>query len=128
MKKNSQENMMNQIKLVVLFGSRVDGLTHSKSDYDLLIQMKNIKYENFNYLFQLKEVFSKQLRNENVDIVFYSHADPLLLRKVIEKCKLFLGKEKDFFQFKMHAFFQYCDYQPYLAMERKVVSQKLNAY
>lgn len=122
------KNIRGKIKLAILFGSRTTGLTHSKSDVDILVKMKKKKEENFESMNELEELFQKKFPKGAIDIAFYSHVNPLLLKKVLESGHLLIGSKKDFLDFKMHTFFQYCDFQPYLRLEKNTLYHRINAY
>ncbi len=116
------------LKLIIVFGSQVTRKTHEKSDFDLALLAKKSNFtlkQYSNLVFHLQKVFPEQ----ELDIVFVSHADPLLLKKIVETGFLLYGKKRDFAEFKIYAFHRYQDYQPYFELEKKVVEnyiRKLN--
>lgn len=108
------------LKLVLIFGSRISKKTHQESDLDIGILTKKV--------FSFKKHLSIISDFENIfhiqpDITTLNHADPLLLRKIIENSLIIYGKPRDFAEFKMNAFFQFCDYKPYFKLEEKIAAR-----
>lgn len=54
-------------------------------------------------------------------MVVLNHADPRLLRKVLEGGKRLYGSERRFKEWKIYAYKRYQDHRPYLDMERRYV-------
>lgn len=63
--------------------------------------------------------------DREVDIAFLDRADPLLLRKITENCRLLYGREGDFHQFRIYAFKRYQDHRRYLDLERQFVERSI---
>ncbi len=104
------------LKLIILFGSSVDGKKHKNSDIDLgiLSEKRNLSDSLLNVIADLISVFGNQ-----VDVANLDYANPLLLHQVSKNSELIFGKEVDFQKFKLYAFHRYNDYQPYFKLEQQ---------
>ena len=114
------------LSLILIFGSYITGKVHPNSDLDIAVTAKReLEQENHSQLlFDLGEIFPK---NE-IDLVLINHADPLLLKKISENCKILYGSERLLAEFKIYAFKKYCDYQKYFDLERKFVHKFIKEF
>lgn len=110
------------LSLVLMFGSCITGKTHPNSDLDIAVMPKEeIEYSSL--LFDLQKTFPEK----EVDIVFLNRADPLLLKKVLENCKMLYGTKQKLALLKIYAFKKYCDYKKYFDLEKKFVHKFLHS-
>ncbi|MEW6407343.1 MAG: nucleotidyltransferase domain-containing protein [Patescibacteria group bacterium] len=111
------------LKLILIFGSQVSKKTHRQSDLDIGIWVtKDISFEKHLLLIsRLKEIF-----HINPDVTILNEADPLLLQKILENNLVLYGNPRDLAEFKMYAFFRFCDFKPYFDIEEKTVSRFIN--
>ena len=113
------------LRLLLLHGSRVRGLTHSKSDVDIaILRLPASKFSLLALISDLSQAFA----TDRIDVVDLTHADPLLLYAVTTHAQLLAGKQSDLHKLNLRAFHCYCDYLPYLAMEQRLVSEKFSSY
>ena len=105
------------------FGSTVTGQTHAQSDLDLGVLLERVP-ESFGALSDLIAELQALADGREVDLTVLNHADPLLLKQVIEHSRLLYGSERRFQALQLQAFKRYQDYRPYLAMERAYVERK----
>lgn len=109
------------IELVLAFGSAVSGAMHAGSDVDIAVLLPEGREERLSLLElsgiigDLQELFP----DFEVDLVILNHADPLLLKKVMENAGLIYGEPRRLSELKMYAYKRYLDHKPYLEMERR---------
>jgi len=100
------------IKLIVLFGSSVNGKVRKGSDIDLGIYLEGsigVKEET-----KLLEELVHTFRRDDIDPVILNFASPLLLFEVVKKGRLlFEKKEGEFLQFKLMAMKKYWEYSKF---------------
>lgn len=107
-----------KIKLVMAFGSAVSGNLHERSDIDIAVlsEKSDVSFNEFaDISYDLQGLFE----NYEVDLVILNHADPLLMKKIIENAKLLYGDAKDYSEFKIYAYKRYIDFKPFLKMEKQ---------
>ena len=109
------------LSLILAFGSQITGKIHPDSDLDIAVLGKKIlNQENYSaLLFDLIKIFPEK----EIDLVIINHADPLLLKKILENCRLLYGSKRGLANLKMYSFSRYCDYQKYFNLEEKFVHQ-----
>jgi len=113
-----------KIRLILLFGSQVNNKIHQMSDLDIsvLFEEEKINFKNISQvIMDLGDIFPEQ----KVDVAIINHADPLFLKKILEKCRLFYGKKSDLVKLKLYSFHSYLDYQKYFDLEEKFCHQFL---
>ena len=112
------------ILLLVQFGSSVSGHLRADSDIDLAALLERAPAtlaEHGRLLADLQSLFP----DREVDLVLLNRADPLLLRKITERCELIHGTTRRFQELKIYAFKRYQDHRRYLALEREWVDKTL---
>ena len=62
-----------------------------------------------------------------MDLAVLNHADPLLLKQVVDGCRLLYGAPRALSELRMYAFKRYQDHRRFLAMERDYVRRKVAA-
>lgn len=60
-----------------------------------------------------------------MDLAFLDRADPLFLKKILERCELLFGEPRRFAELRMLAFRRYMDHRRCLAMEADYVARRL---
>lgn len=115
-----------QLSLILAFGSHVESKNHPHSDLDIgVLSRKELDFEEYSKLYSdLSEVFAKQ----NMDLVLINQADPLFLKQILKNCQLLYGSKRTLAELKIFSFKRYCDYQPYLDLERKFVHQFIREF
>lgn len=97
------------IRLMVLFGSSVDGTVRKESDLDVGIYLEGsigVKEET-----KLIEALTHAFKRDDLDPVILNVASPLLLFEVAKKGRLlFERKEGAFLQFRLMAMKKYWEY------------------
>jgi len=85
------------IKTAFLFGSRVSGETHAKSDYDFAFEMEKLQNENWGM--QAKAWVDicdiLDLKEYDVDVVDLSSADSYLKQTILQNHILLKGDKND---------------------------------
>ena len=112
------------ILLLVQFGSSVSGHLRADSDIDLAALLEHPPAsvaEHGRLLADLQSLFPER----EVDVVVLNRADPLMLRKITERCELIYGTTRRFHELKIYAFKRYQDHRRYLALEREWVDKAL---
>lgn len=114
------------IRLLLQFGSTVSGRAHPRSDVDLvaLLDRPSLSFrKHADLLHDLQTLYPYR----EVDLVLLNRADPLLLRKIIESCRLLYGPVRRLQEFRIYAFKRYQDHRKYLDLERDFVRRSLDA-
>jgi len=115
------------LKLVLLFGSEVNGKTHPGSDLDIAVMFEDSAVAEerlFDLIAKLQEIF----RERNVDLGLINKADPLFLKKILERCELVYGEPRALAELKMYAFRRYIDHKRFLEMEEQYVGRLLEKF
>ena len=113
------------LRLVLLFGSTVAGGTHARSDFDVAVRYASAP-EDFRRLAHLQHALQEVLPDRQVDLAVINRADPLLLKKITERCQLLFGDPRDLEELKIYAFKRYQDHRRYFAMEQAFVDRFVN--
>jgi uncharacterized protein len=113
------------VLLVLQHGSTVTATTHPGSDLDLAILLERAPTTD-SYLSLLADL-QAALPGREVDIALLNHADPLLLKRVTDRCVLLYGSAARLRDLKLYAFKRYQDHRRYLALERDYVRRKVAA-
>ena len=126
-KKLEQEIFGKGIKLVVLFGSQVSGMTRSDSDYDIavLTDKKNSISEMKNYnkiLFFLSE--SLGIPDYKVDLTDLNNASPFLLQEISRNSRLIYGDKDHFAAFRSEAMREYIATGDLRDLEEKLINKR----
>ncbi len=114
------------VLLVLQFGSSVTGKTHARSDVDIavLLDRPQISFqEHADLLGDLQQLFPEQ----EVDLAFINHADPLFLKKITDDCQILYGPVERLQRLKIYAFKRYQDHRKYFQMERQYAAKYLAA-
>ena len=114
-----------RIVLLLQFGSSVAGRMHPRSDVDLAVLLERSPpslREHAELLHDLQELFPER----EVDLALLNRADPLLLKKITEACRLLYVSPRDLQLLKIYAFKRYQDHRRYLDMERHFVARSLD--
>jgi predicted nucleotidyltransferase len=110
--------------LLVQYGSTVSGPTHEASDVDLGVLYDRPPpslFDQGGLIADLQEHFP----GRTVDLAVLDRADPLFLKKVLERCRLLAGSPRRLAELKICAFKRHQDHRPYLALERAYVDRVL---
>ncbi|PIR68709.1 hypothetical protein COX93_02850 [Candidatus Nomurabacteria bacterium CG_4_10_14_0_2_um_filter_30_12] len=104
-----------ELKLLVLFGSRVTGRIHDESDYDVayLSEREFSTAEESEIIFGLMPIL--RVRDERlINIVDMKTAGPLMLYSITNKGRVLYERENaSFFALKLHAWKVFVDTQPF---------------
>jgi len=116
--------LRHRVQLLVQHGSTVSGRTHPQSDLDLAVLLDRVPAtaDYLGLIADLQTVFP----GENLDIALLNTADPLLLKKVTERCRLLYGTRRRLTELQLYAFKRFQDYRRFLALERQYVVTKLD--
>jgi uncharacterized protein len=114
------------IELILQHGSTVTGRTHAGSDLDLAVLLGRPPSSTDSY-FDLVAELQALCSEREIDVVRLDGADPLLLKKVTERCVLVYGSPRRLRELKAYAFARYQDYRRFLALEREYVRRTLAA-
>lgn len=110
------------LKLILLFGSRVLGQTHKESDVDLaFLPEKDLSFEDE---ISLNTKFCDLFKTDRVDTVNLRKANPLLRHEVSKNCQLLYGKKEILFEFKAFAFSDYIFHQPLFELEDFLIKKR----
>lgn len=78
------------LELILMFGSQVNGSTHSESDIDIAVYSKKpiTEEKKIQLVYELAPI----LKNEKVDLVDIKIVPPLLKKKIFENYKILYQK------------------------------------
>jgi predicted nucleotidyltransferase len=111
--------------LLLQFGSTVAGVEHAGSDVDVAALFDEVPtVARLDALLgDLRALFP----GREVDLGLLNRADPLFLKKVLERPRLLAGTARSLAELRLRAFRRYQDHRRFLAMERAHVERFLAA-
>src|SRR5688572_9887525 len=112
------------IELLVQHGSTVTGATHDRSDVDLAVLLRAMPATHEAHA-ALDADLGGLFPDREVDVAILNRADPLFLKKVLERCRLLHGPETALQRLRILAFKRYVDHRKYLRMEREYAARVL---
>lgn len=112
------------LRLVLQFGSSVTGRAHARSDVDVAVLLDR-PLPAFEAHGELLHDLQGCFPDREVDLVVLNTADPLLLRRITEGCRLLYGSTRQLAELKIYAYKRYQDHRRFLAMERDYVARVL---
>lgn len=117
------------LKLVVLFGSRVSGRVHNESDYDVAYLSKEelSLEEESGFMYGLMPIL--RIRDERlVNIVDMKTVGPLMLYSITQKgVLLFESGASTFFRLKLYAWRAFIDSQLFRDNCFRIVKERIQA-
>ena len=114
------------IQLLLQFGSTVSGHVHRQSDVDLAVLLDRPSLSFGEYAGLLHDLQSLY-PDRDVDLVLINRADPLLLKKITDICRLLYGPVRRLQELRIYAFKRYQDHRKYFELERDFVTRALNS-
>jgi len=112
------------LRLLLLFGSRVDGKNlHKESDFDVayLSRRQLDLMEEARMMTEMAPYF----HSENIDLVNLRNASPLLYYAVFDKCRvLFQEDELLFPTLRIYAFRKFVEMQPIYELKRQRLRER----
>jgi predicted nucleotidyltransferase len=112
-----------RIVLLVQFGSTVEGRVHPGSDLDLAALTER-RPSTDDFLAMLADL-DRAFPGQEVDLCSLNAADPLFLKKILERSRLLHGSPRRLAEMKLYAFRRYQDHRRFLALEQQYVNGKL---
>ena len=112
------------VRILLQHGSTVSGHVHARSDLDLaaLLEEGQVSLAS---LAALSADLQCLYPGRDVDVAVINHADPLFLKKILERCELLYGSSRVLAELRMYAFKRYQDHRRFLALERPYVRRSL---
>lgn len=113
-----------QLKLILLFGSRVTGKTHKESDFDVAyLPEKNLSFdEETDINLQFIGIFS----HDRIDTVDLRKASPLLLYGIFKNCQvLFAEDDLIFYRYRVYILKKYIEAESYYEQKYKKLKEKI---
>ncbi len=90
------------LKLLLLFGSQVNGTVKADSDFDIAyLPQKSIAVKQ---KLELNNDLANVFGSDKIDQVNIKDASPLLRYEISKNCQLLFGKDIDYIKFKTRAF------------------------
>jgi predicted nucleotidyltransferase len=114
------------VRLLLQFGSTLTGRVHAGSDVDLAVMLDRPPTALLEYG-ALAADLQALLPGREVDVAVLNHADPLLLKQVVDGCRLLYGDPTALSELRIYAFKRYQDHRRFLVMEREYVRRKVAA-
>ncbi|MBU4481663.1 nucleotidyltransferase domain-containing protein [Patescibacteria group bacterium] len=115
------------LNFVVLFGSRVSGLVHKRSDIDLAYSAKKFldNRKEYELIGEFQRAFNLGSKVE-IELVNLDNAPPLLAKGIAFKGNLLTEiTPHSFAYFQMYAFKLFVEAKPLFALRDKFISQNL---
>jgi predicted nucleotidyltransferase len=108
------------LRLVLQYGSTVSGRTHARSDLDIAVLFEDHGASQAD-IAGLHADLQRLHGGREVDLAVLNHADPLFLKRILERCRLLFGSPRALAELRMYAFRRYQDHRRFLALERPYV-------
>lgn len=112
------------LALLLQHGSTVGGATHPGSDVDLAVLYDRRPPSLFDQG-ELIEDLQEHFPGQEVDLAVLDHADPLFLKKVLERSRLLAGSPRRLAELRMYAFKRYVDHRRFLPLEAAYLDRVL---
>jgi predicted nucleotidyltransferase len=112
------------LRLVLQYGSTVSGRTHARSDLDIAVLFEGDGASRAD-IAGLHADLQRLHEGREVDLALLNHADPLFLKKILERCRLLFGSPRALAELRMYGFRRYQDHRRFLALERPYVKRVL---
>lgn len=112
-------------RLLVQHGSTVGGRTHAASDVDVAVLFDG--EPDYARLGGLLADLETAFPGRDVDLGLLNHADPLFLKKVLERARLLAGSPRELATLRLYAFRRYQDHRRFLRLEERHVDRFLAA-
>lgn len=112
------------VELLLRFGSTAGGVPHAASDVDLAVLLRD-PGRSLERSVALEAELQALFPERRVDLAFLDRADPLFLKKILERCELLLGEPRRLAELRMLAFRRYIDHRRFLAMESDCLRRRL---
>lgn len=114
----------NNLKLLILFGSRARKDHNKDSDYDIAILDKYYdEQKSLNIINEIENLF-----NSNIDLINLNKTKDPLVRNIIarEGICIFESEKGLFDEFQIDSIFDYIDYKPLYKIEEQIMLEELN--
>lgn len=112
------------ILMLVQFGSTLTAHVRADSDLDLAVLLEHVPRSLAEYSELIADI-QALTRDREIDVALLNRADPLLLKKITDKCVLLYGSPRRLHELKMYAFKRYQDHRRFLGLERDYVTRAL---
>ena len=109
-----------RVRLLLRHGSTVSGRVHAESDLDMAALFEEGQ-ASLASVVALSADLQELYPGSDVDLAAINHADPLFLRKILERCELLYGSTRELAELRMYAFRRYQDHRRFLPLERVYV-------
>jgi predicted nucleotidyltransferase len=112
-------------RLLLQYGSTVSGRTHAGSDVDVAVLFEG--EPDYTRLGGLLADIEGAFPGRDVDLGLLNHADPLFLKKALERARLLAGSPRDLANLRLYAFRRYQDHRRFLRLEERHLDRFLAA-
>jgi len=110
------------LKMILLFGSQVNGRAKPDSDVDIAYSAQ--KLLSTNEKIDLNNDLCDFFKKDIVDQVDIKNANPLLLYEISQNSKLIFGKKIDYIKFRTRAFRVYIDSESLFNLEDSLIRKR----
>ena len=109
------------------FGSTVIGSLHPRSDIDVgvLVADRDLPLQA---LLEIQHGLQQFFPDREVDMAVINRADPLLLKKMMERRVLLYGDPQHLHRLRQYAFKRYQDHRRFFELEHRYVERHLARY
>ncbi len=112
------------VRLLLQHGSTVSGTVHARSDVDLAALFEE-GHDSLDNVALLTADLQDLYPDCEVDLAVINHADPLFLKRVLERCELRRGSPRALAELRLYAFKRYQDHRRFLDLERDFVRRSI---
>lgn len=114
------------LKLILLFGSRVKGKTHKESDVDLAFLPE--EKISFRQGILLNTEFCNIFGTDRIDTVNLREANPLLLKQILDNCRVLFQKSPQIFSiFEAQVLQKYQEAAPLFKMREEKLKELIKS-
>lgn len=114
------------IRLVILFGSQASGKTHSHSDTDIAVVADKALTIDDRSQFAALIAAQFGFAEDDIDLVDFSDAPPLLQFQITEHGKLLWGNPDDFLRLRVLAWRRYLDTAKLRRLRERSLAKQLH--
>jgi predicted nucleotidyltransferase len=113
-----------RVRLLLQHGSTVSGRVHAASDLDIAALFED-DHDLLARVVALGAELQACFPGQEMDVAAINHADPLFLKKILERCQLLYGSPRALSELRMYSFRRYQDHRRFLALEQSYVRRSL---
>jgi uncharacterized protein len=111
------------LKMMVVFGSQISGKTHTGSDLDIGILLKQDP-KSYHILLDVQSELREVFAGYKLDVSYLHNVTPYFLFEAVYKGELLYGSNREFVKLCAKAFKQYIDTKPLRDLRDEIIEKK----